>query len=262
MEVTNKLSVIEQVLRRDKAVTLIALLAISLLAWAYILAGVGMDMHSMSMPDMAMPMTSDWTAVYFAAMLAMWCFMMVAMMLPSAAPMILLYATLERRRRNTSPFWATTIFTAAYVSVWIVFSIVATLLQWQLDRLTVLSPAMTGPSIPLTASVLIAIGLYQFTPLKNACLRGCRSPLEFIMLYWGRPAFDIGLRHGVYCVGCCWMVMLLLFVGGMMNILWVALIAGFILAEKTFPRGEWLSYGGGAALICWGGWALYAHTFA
>jgi predicted metal-binding membrane protein len=262
MEQTIDTSVLERVLRRDRTVTLVALLAASLLAWAYILAGAGMDMHSMSMPNMAMPMASVWTPAYFALMLVMWCIMMMAMMLPSAAPMILLFATIERRRNGGSPFLTTTIFAAAYVIVWAGFSIIATLLQWQLDRLALLSPEMATTSALLAAIVLIVVGLYQFTPLKQACLRGCRSPLEFITRYWNRGPFGIGLRHGIYCVGCCWMAMLLLFVGGVMNLLWVALIAAFILVEKISPRGEWLSYGAGAALICWGGWMLYTHALA
>lgn len=254
-------SVLERLLRRDRAVTLIALLTASLLAWTYLLFGAGMDMHSMSMPKMVMPMVSPWSPSYFALMLAMWAIMMAAMMLPSAAPMILLFATIERRRRGTSPFPATTIFAAAYFVVWIGFSVAATVLQWQLDRLAMLSPTMAAASPLLSAIALIAIGTYQFTPWKHACLRNCRSPLEFITEYWTRGPFGIGIRHGIYCVGCCWMLMLLLFVGGVMNLLWLALITVFILAEKTMPGGECLSYAAGAALIGWGGWTVYAHAF-
>jgi predicted metal-binding membrane protein len=267
MERMTDTSVLERVLRRDRTVTLSALLSASLLAWTYILAGAGMpesmpdmSMPGMSMPGISMPMASDWTPAYFALMLAMWCIMMVAMMLPSTAPMILLFATVERRRGGGSPFLATVIFAAAYIIVWLGFSIIATVLQWQLDRLTLLSPAMASTSALFAAIILIAVGVYQFTPLKRACLRGCRSPLEFISRYWNRGPFGIGLRHGLYCVGCCGMVMLLLFVGGIMNLLWVALIAAFILVEKIIPRGEWLSYGAGAALIGLGGWMLYTQV--
>lgn len=261
MDPVSDKSVLEQLLRRDRTVTLIALLTASLLAWAYLLFGPGMDAQSMSMPNMVMPMASAWTTSYFALMLAMWGIMMAAMMLPSAAPMILLFTTIERRRRGTSPFLATTIFAVAYVVVWMGFSGAAILLQWQLDRLAMLSPTMAATSALLSAIALIAIGAYQFTPWKQACLRNCRSPLEFITGHWNRGPFGIGFRHGIYCVGCCWMLMLLLFVGGVMNLLWVALIAAFILAEKTVPRGKWLSYGAGAALIGWGGWTVYAHVF-
>lgn len=253
-------SPIERLLRRDRAVTLSALLVASLLAWAYILSGVGMDMSSieMSMPGMAAH--NPWTPSYFALMLAMWAVMMVAMMLPSAAPTVLLFATLERRRRQASPFGATALFTAAYVVVWSAFSIAATFLQWTLDRLTLLSPAMATTSGLTAGAVLVAAGAYQFTPLKQACLRSCRSPLEFISRYWNSGPFGTGLRHGVYCVGCCWMVMLLLFVVGIMNLIWVAVIAAFILAEKVAPRGAWLGYGVGTVLIAWGFWTLYVYA--
>lgn len=254
-------SVFEQLLRRDRTVTLIALLIASLLAWTYLLFGPGMDSWSMSVPNTVMPVASVWTTSHFALMLAMWGIMMAAMMLPSAAPMILLFATIERRRREASPFSATTLFAGAYVVVWMGFSIIATVLQWQLDRLSFLSPAIATTSALLSAVALIATGAYQFTSWKRACLHNCRSPLEFITGYWNRGPFGIGLRHGIYCVGCCWMLMLLLFVGGVMNLVWVALIAAFILAEKTVAHGEWLSYGAGAALIGWGGWTAYAHAF-
>src|SRR5919106_531964 len=163
---------LERLLKRDRAVIVAALLAASLLAWSYIAAGIGMDMDAMAMPDMAMP--ADWTPAYFALMLAMWAVMMVAMMLPSAAPMVLLFATLERRRHAASPFWATTLFASAYLVVWSGFSLAATVFQWQLDRLAQLTPMLATTNAVLAAIVLIAAGAYQFTPLKQACLRGCR----------------------------------------------------------------------------------------
>jgi predicted metal-binding membrane protein len=255
-------TVLERLLRRDRSMALLALIAAVLLAWTYLLAGIGMEGHSMSMPDMAMPGAPDWTASRFALMFAMWGIMMVATMLPGAAPMILLFATIERRRRDHSPLPATLRFAGAYVAVWLGFSLVATLLQWQLDRLTLLSSAMATTSALLSAVILIAAGIYQFTPWKQACLRNCRTPLEFISAHWSRGAFGIGLRHGLYCLGCCWMIMLLLFVGGVMNLVWVALIATYILAEKALPRAIGVSYGMGAVLIGWGAWTLYAMTMA
>jgi len=254
-------SPLERLLRRDRAVTIAALLAASLLAWAYILSGAGMDMSSIemnAMPGMAMP--RSWTLPFFALMFAMWAVMMLAMMLPSAAPMILLFTTIERRRNQAPPYVATALFTAAYGVVWSGFGVVATLLQWTLDRMALLSPALATTNGLIAGAILIAAGVYQFTPLKQACLRSCRSPLEFISRYWNSGPFGIGLRHGIYCVGCCWMMMLLLFVGGVMNMIWVAVIATFVLAEKVAPRGPWLGYGVGTSLIAWGGWTLY--TFA
>jgi predicted metal-binding membrane protein len=250
-------STLERLLRRDRAMALAALLGASLLAWAYILGLAGTDMASMktaSMPDMMMP--HPWTPAYFALMLTMWATMMVAMMLPSAAPMVLLFATIERRRRQVSPFTATALFAAAYLVVWSGFSAAAASLQWMLDRWAILSPAMAATNGLIAGCVLIAAGAYQFTPLKRACLRSCRSPIEFLSRYWSSRPFGIGLRHGSYCVGCCWMMMLLLFVGGVMNLIWIAVIAAFILAEKIAPRGQWLGYGAGAVLVVWGVWIL------
>jgi len=261
MDQSVDISLFERVLRRDQVVTLIALLIVSLAAWAYILSGIGMGMYSMSMDDIAMSMTSEWTAPHFTLMLVMWGTMMLAMMLPSAAPMILLFATIERRRRrHASPFPAVTTFAMSYVIAWMGFSVAATLLQWQLDRLALLLPTTPSANALLAAIILIVVGLYQFTPLKQACLRGCRSPLELIMRYWSRGPFGIGIRHGILCVGCCWMLVLLLFIGGVMNLVWVGLIAAFILGEKIAPRVHWLSYGAGAALISSGIWMLYAGT--
>jgi predicted metal-binding membrane protein len=167
--------------------------------------------------------------------------MMVAMMLPSAAPMVLLFATIERRRHGVSPFHATALFITAYLIVWSAFSLAATLLQWRLDSLAQLTPMLATTNAVIAGVVLIAAGAYQFTPVKQACLRGCRSPIEFISRYWSRGPFGIGLLHGLYCLGCCWMLLLLLFVGGAMNLICVALITAFILAEKIVPHGKWVS---------------------
>jgi predicted metal-binding membrane protein len=258
-----------RLLRRDRAVTLAALLAAAALAWAYLVSGAGMsgappampDMPGMSMSGMSMSgmsMRATWTASYFAVIAAMWVIMMVAMMLPSAAPMVLLFATIERRRRAASPFPATAWFALAYVLLWAAIGLLGVLLQWQLDRLALLSPAIAVTSAAIAGVVLIAAGLYQFTPLKQACLHGCRSPLEFISQYWNRGPFGLGLTHGLYCIGCCWMLMLLLFVGGVMNLLWVAAIALFVLIEKMAPRGRWIAYAAGVALIVAGAWQFAA----
>jgi len=193
-------------------------------------------------------------------MLIMWVIMMVGMMMPSAAPMVLLFATLERRRHGVSPFRATALFAVSYLVVWSGFSLAATVFQWQLDKLAQLTPMLASRNAVLAAVVLILAGVYQFTPLKQACLRRCRSPIEFIGHYWSRGPFGIGLFHGLYCLGCCWMLMVLLFVGGAMNLIWVALITAFILAEKIGPHGKWIGYMAGVAMIVVGSWMLYAST--
>jgi predicted metal-binding membrane protein len=255
---------LEYVLRRDRTVVIGGLASVVLLSWLYLLRGAGIDMHAMA--DMAMPMAmTPWTAGYFALIVSMWGVMMAAMMLPSAAPMILLYTTIARRRRarGDTAVAVAGVFALGYVAVWMAFSLTAAALQWGLDAATLLSPMMATTSIAAAGLVLVAAGLYQWTPLKQACLRQCQSPLDFILGNWregARGALIMGLRHGLYCLGCCWMLMLLLFVGGVMNLLWIAGLGLFILVEKTAPGGQWLGRVAGAGLIAWGGATLLSLT--
>jgi predicted metal-binding membrane protein len=214
------------------------LLAVMGLAWAMLVA---MTTHEMMAP-------TRWTAAHAASMLAMWVLMMVAMMLPSALPMILIF---DRFQRNAA---VTALFSAGYAIVWIGFSVAATLLQWALDR-GGLSASMAVTSTQAAAVVFIAAGLYQFTPWKRVCLDACRSPIAFLAARWkdGRMgALRMGLAHGVYCLGCCWLLMALLFVGGVMSLLWIVPIALFVLIEKLAPLGEWLGMVGGAIFAGWG----------
>jgi predicted metal-binding membrane protein len=197
-----------------------------------------------------------WTPGYLAVLVVMWAVMMAAMMLPSAAPMILLYGAIaDRRKAKGDTAVGAGGFGFGYIVVWAGFSLIAVALQFGLDSLALLSPMMSTTSKWLAGSVLIAAGLYQWTPLKQACLRRCRSPLEFLTTEWragARGAFLMGLRHGTYCLGCCWLLMLLLFVGGIMNIAWIAGIAVFVLIEKVAPAGHWIGRAAGAALVVWG----------
>jgi predicted metal-binding membrane protein len=194
-----------------------------------------------SMMD-SMTGVQPWTATEFALRLAMWAVMMVAMMVPTAAPMTLLYAAVARKaaaRHNPLP--STFIFVAGYIAMWAIFSVVATIAQHALDQAALLSPLMVSTSPGLGAALLIAAGVYQLTPLKNACLRNCRAPAHFLSRHWragSLGAFRMGLRLGTYCVGCCWILMALLFVGGVMNLLWIAAIAVFVLLEKSSPFGD------------------------
>lgn len=260
---------LERLLQRDRAVALAALALATAAAWGYLLLGAGMpdsdgmtgmDMTAMDMAAMASTPAAPSGLGYFALVLVMWSVMMPAMMLPGAAPMILLFGTVERKRRRASPTRAVLAFASAYVLVWLGFSIAAALLQWLLHRAALASPAMAIADALLAGGVLTLAGLYQFTPLKRACLRHCRSPLEFIGRHWSEGPFATGLRHGLYCLGCCWMLMALLFVGGAMNLLWVAAIAALVLVEKAVPRGDWAGYAAGAALTAWGAWVLYMHA--
>jgi predicted metal-binding membrane protein len=240
----------EAALRNDRRIALGGLTAVVVLAWLYLWgAATGMDHASMAMA--AMPRATDAGAL--ALTFLMWTVMMAGMMLPSAAPTILLYGALVRKncaRGTVLPgVW---IFAGAYLLVWAGFSVAATLLQALLEHASLLTPAMAAASAGLGALALISAGVYQLTPLKQTCLNKCRNPLEFFVTRWRAGtsgAFRMGLEHGAYCVGCCWALMLLLFVAGVMNLLWVALIAAFVFVEKLFPAVRVASHAASAALI-------------
>lgn len=206
------------------------------------------------MMDMMSPM--PWTPGYAMLMFTMWWIMMIAMMLPSAAPMILLFATINRKQREQKrPYIPTGIFAAGYVVVWGAFSIVATGLLWGLEGYGLLSGMMASTSIVLGAVLLIAAGIWQLTPLKHACLKHCRSPIQFISQHWRKGAegaFRMGIEHGAYCLGCCWFLMALLFYGGVMNLYWIVGLAVFVLLEKTIPAGHWFGSLAGVGLLGWG----------
>jgi predicted metal-binding membrane protein len=242
---------IEAILRRDRLAVLSGLTVITLLAWAY-LVYLAWDMQHMDM-DMAMPQMQSWGAVEYLLMFVMWAVMMAAMMIPSAAPMVLMFAGVNRKRcEQDRPYVPTAVFLAGYLTVWTAFSAAATLLQGALHQAALLSPMMVSTSPVLGGGLLLAAGVFQWTPLKRACLDHCRSPLSVIMSEWRegiQGAFVMGLRHGAYCAGCCWFLMALLFVAGVMNLLWVAVIAAFVLIEKAAPQGVWVGRAAGLALI-------------
>jgi predicted metal-binding membrane protein len=263
------------VLRRDRAIVLGAIATLAALAWAYTMwLAANMDMMSgttgagtpmSGMPDAEMitqPDIDSWTPAEFMFMAVMWSVMMVGMMTPSAAPMILLYACVgrhasERAKMLPAVFW----FVAGYLSAWIGFSLIATSLQWALTQLQLLTSMMATADAKLGGAILIAAGAYQLTPVKSACLKNRQAPLWFIQRHGGfrrEPlgALRIGLVHGLYCIGCCWTLMALLFVGGVMNLLWIAGLALLALAEKMLPTGRLLSRTSGVALIAWGGWLV------
>jgi predicted metal-binding membrane protein len=249
---------LEMVLKRDRAITALGLVAIASLAWCYtiLVASMGDGDMAGAASHMAMPQDQPWSGIDFLLMFAMWMVMMVAMMLPSAAPMILLFASANRKRQLAQePYLRTSLFAGSYVVVWSGFALIATLANWTLHSRGLMS-SMMGSALPLWGGgLLIAAGLYQFTPLKLACLNKCRSPLAFLMSEWreGRlGAFVMGLRHGGYCVLCCWALMALLFVLGVMNLAWIALLAAFVLIEKLASRGPWLSRASGLLLLGWG----------
>lgn len=255
---------LQAVLRRDRRLVLLAVAAMSGLAWGYILVGAGTDMPALDMTAwptagnsaMALMAPAAWTLGYALLMLVMWWLMMVAMMLPSAAPMLLFHAALTRKQRESgSPHVPTAVFAGGYLTVWGAFSLAAVALQWALERTALLSPVMAVTSVALGGLLLVAAGIWQLTPLKHACLRHCRSPLAFVMGHW-RPgmagAWHMGVEHGAFCLGCCWVLMLLLFYGGVMNVYWIAALSLVVLAEKTIPAAHWLARLVGIALIGWG----------
>lgn len=232
---------LERVVRHDRGAVLFALGVVVVIAW-WRLVTLSTAMSGSAMTAaMAMPHADRWAPMQPLALFTMWSVMMVAMMLPSAAPMILLFAGVTRRRRVlASPAAPTAVFVAGYLVVWIAFSALAVAAQLALHRAALLSPAMATTSRALGGTLLIAAGIYQWTPLKHACLGHCRSPLAFFGAEWRdgtRGALVMGVRHGTFCLGCCWAIMALLFVAGVMNLLWVAVLAGVVLLEKTTPRG-------------------------
>ena len=254
---------------RDRAIVIVGLVAVSALAWMYIIylpanttsvgisGNAGIDINSMGM---SVPNQQAWQSGDFVLTFMMWAVMMVAMMTPSASPMILMFARLNRQRHTAkTPIPVTTIFFLGYLLVWIVFSAGATVAQWGLHSAALLSPEMISVTPLLGGFLLVFSGVYQFTPLKRACLAHCRTPLGFLMTEWRegtKGALSMGMRHGIYCVGCCWLMMSLLFVAGVMNLLWVALIAACILVEKIVPAGQWVSRAIGFLTIGWGAWLL------
>jgi len=282
---------LERLLRRDRLFTSAGLAVLCVLAWLYIIAGAGlgmsawsmtkltlfphlqsqemtgempgMDMSGMDMSDMdmsAMAQPPVWGPAIWALMIAMWWIMMIAMMSPSAAPTILLYARVHRHAvaqgRTQDRLAPTGVFLAGYLLVWLAFSVAAAALYWLLERNAFVAGATMGSqSRWLSAIVLIAAGVYQLSPLKNACLSHCRAPATFLSRHW-RPgalgAVRAGALHGAFCVGCCWMLMALLFVGGVMNLAWIAALAVLVLVEKLFPVGQWVGRAAGVALIVWG----------
>jgi predicted metal-binding membrane protein len=241
----------------ERRVILAGLISVCMLAWLYVFyMRWGMEYMDAGADMAIMPRMTAWNGVDLVLVFAMWVIMMVAMMLPSAMPMILMFAMINQRLRvRSEPYVPTAAFVAGYITIWATFSIVATAAQWGLLEARLVSPMMASTSPALGSGLLICAGLYQLTPLKHACLSNCRSPLLFIMTEWRigvHGAFMMGMRHGLYCTGCCWLLMALLFVGGVMNLLWIAALAVAILLEKTLRNVRWLETVTGLVLIGWG----------
>ena len=257
-------NLVETALGRERALLIGAMAILFLLSGLYTLFGVGMEMSAIDMTRMAemrdmagMRQAGSWGPGYFALVFLMWWVMMVAMMLPSVAPTILLYAALLRRTGTAAPVPLTTaIFLAGYLATWAGFSVAAAVVQHSLEAAGIISATMMTlvDTVP-GAIVLFLAGAFQFTPWKDRCLARCRSPAEFIVRR-RRPgvsgAFRMGLEHGVYCLGCCWFLMALLFVGGIMNLYWIVGLSAFVALEKLTPCGKLASRIAGVILVAWG----------
>lgn len=247
---------LEKVLRKDRIIIVAGIVVITILSWLYLFY-LAYDMQSMDMTgEMTMPNMTAWSLVEFLLMFIMWFVMMIGMMIPSASPMILVFATVNRKRREKDqPYVPTFIFMLGYLTIWAIFSLIATLAQYYLVQYGILGHSMKSSSSLFGGIILIAAGIFQWTPLKNVCLDHCRSPLDFIMNNWRegyKGSYFMGLNHGTYCLGCCWVLMLILFVTGVMNLLWVAIIAIFVLLEKVTKHGYLISRISGFLIFLYG----------
>lgn len=242
--------------RRDRIAILFGLVGASLLAWAYLISmalQMGAEMGGQMAGGSGMMRMRAWSPVDFWLMFLMWAVMMVGMMVPTAMPMALVYAAVARKAKQQGGAVAPTfVFVGGYLFMWTLFSLVATFAQWGLESAALLSPMMVSTSPGLGAALLIGAGVYQLTPAKRACLEHCRAPAYFISQHWHpglSGAFRMGVVHGVFCLGCCWILMGLLFFGGVMSLLWIAGITAFVLLEKLLPPGFWAERFAGGALI-------------
>ncbi len=264
----------ETVLRRERVVVAAGLAVLTLLAWAYLWQGAGMGMSALDMTaltlfphraadpmgDMGMSMSVTWATV-----LAMWWVMMIAMMTPSAAPFVLLYGRVLRHASaggSSSDAYAGSVFlTSGYLAVWLAFSVAAATVEYALQPAGLVSSMMLwSKSAGLSAALLAAAGIYQLSPLKYACLANCRGPVQFLTRHWRKGrlgAFIMGVQHGAWCVGCCWMLMALLFVGGVMNLVWIAMLALLVLVEKLAPAGPAAGRISGLVLLAWAASTLF-----
>lgn len=235
------------VISRDRAIIASCIIVITALAWMYLI--------HLSAQNMTMPMVASWSATDYFFTFAMWSVMMVGMMSASAAPVLLLFSGMQKNRGGRTLDGTVLLLGLGYLIVWVGFSAFAALAQLALHNAAVLSPSMATTSSILGGVVLLLAGVYQLTPVKHACLRQCQSPLGFLMSNWreGRKgALVMGLEHGKYCLGCCWALMCVLFVVGVMNLVWVAALMAFILIEKFSRSGVYVARLAGVAMIAAG----------
>lgn len=252
---------IETILRHERAALTVVLIAVPLAAWTWVVA-LARDMYGPMTGASAWMMTMVWDGPHLLLLWAMWAVMMAGMMLPSATPVLLLCGRAARNRDPREPVAALVYALAGgYLLVWAAFSVAATFLQRALASALLLTPMMEPATPVAAAAILFIAGAYQFVPLKRACLHACRTPMAFLTRYW-RPgvsgAFRMGITHGIYCLGCCWALMLLLFVGGVMNLAVILALTVWVIIEKTAPFGDKGARIAGALLIAAALWMLFA----
>jgi predicted metal-binding membrane protein len=270
-EIFNPVRTKPDVLRRDRIIVGLALFLLTALAWSYLLwlsdemqmGGMDMTAYRMIPSGMALmvPSQTPWLPIEFAFVFVMWAVMMVGMMAPSALPMFLMYARVGRQTEYGRPLAAAAWFATGYFLVWTALALLATLAQWAFERAALLDFKMASTSTVVPALLFVAAGSYQWTKLKDICLYQCQKPFAFLIGHGGfhrDPAgcLMLGLRQGAYCVGCCWVLVTLLFVGGVMNLLWIALLALFVLSEKVLPFGRQIAPLAGIVLVTAGAWLL------
>jgi predicted metal-binding membrane protein len=269
-EIVNPVPTNAAVVRRDRVAIVLAVALLTALAWSYLLwLAADMDMGGMDMTGLRVipsgiglmaPTDMPWRPLEFALVFVMWIVMMIGMMTPSAAPMFLMYASVGRKTEaKAKPLRATVWFAVGYFLVWVAFALLATFVHWALERTALLDFTMASTDNILGGLVFVAAGLYQWTRLNDLCLAQCQRPFEFLMGHGGyrRDApgsVMLGIRHGAYCVGCCWALMALLLVGGIMNVLWIALLALLAFLERVIPRGRLIARLAGVVLVAAGAW--------
>jgi predicted metal-binding membrane protein len=238
--------------------TVLPFVLIAAVAWTWIVV-MARDMYGPMTGASAWMMRMEWDAPHLVMLWAMWAVMMIAMMLPPAAPALLLYGAASRRQSGPPAGYRVYVLALGYLSTWAIFSVGATALQRLLSRLVIVSPMMEVTSPRAGGVLLLVAGVYQMSPLKRVCLNACQSPLGFLMRRWRAGtggAFRMGFEHGLYCLGCCWALMLLLFAGGVMNLTVIAALTVFVAFEKLGPFGDRGTKITGAALIAWGLWMI------
>jgi len=246
---------------RDRILIASCIVLLTALAWTYLFR-LDYQMSSVqSMVRMGMSIDSTWTLRDFFLTFAMWSIMMIGMMAPTAMPVLLLFAQMRTTRDHTHSSQAAAMFGVGHITIWTIFSLLAATLQWTLHRAALLSPNLEVTSARAAGIILIAVGIYQLTPAKAKCLTKCQSPIGFLMANWrgegATAALQLGLKHGIYCLGCCWALMCVLFVVGVMNLAWVAALTAFILLEKFGPAGVRLARVSGVLIIL-AGFAIMA----